>query len=62
MPRNKNFTKILNYQWEFDPLIQVDTLNIIGSSIIHTTTPFVQITQKNLPSLALDILKVKTYK
>jgi len=55
MPRTKNFTKIFTHLWDFDPIIQVNTLNIIESSNIHTSTHFVAITQKNLRSLTLVI-------
>ena len=61
-PRTKNLTKIFTYRWEFDTIILAYTLNITGSSNFHTSTHFVQITQKNLQSLTLAILKVKTYK
>ena len=62
MPRPQNFTKTFNYRWQIDPHIQVDTLNIIVSYNIHTSSHFVPITQKNLPSLTLVILIVKKYK
>ena len=54
--------RFLTCHRKFDPIIQVHTINIIGNSNIHTSTHFVPVTQKNLPSFTLAILKVKTYK
>jgi len=58
----KTSPRFFKYHWESHPIIQVDTLNITGSSNLHTSTHFVQITQKNLQSHILAILMVKTYK
>ena len=42
----KNIERIFTQQRDFDDFIRVDILYIIASSDIHTSTHFVQITQK----------------